>query len=131
MASEEDADSLSVHRRFQKIADRSFWRSLQAADGPMLPGEVRLEAAFRAWLRAVGLRDAPPLALPDETALSVMANDLDHAYGDNLWWQCPIWSSCCRCRDLGTAECADCARLASFLHVATDCEPPESGRALK
>ena len=86
----------------------------------MLPSELRLEAAFRAWLRAVSLRAEPPTSLPDETLLSAMANDLDHAYGDDLWWQWPTWSTCCRCYESESAGCADCAHLAAFCWLAAD-----------
>ena len=120
---EEDASSRSVHRRFQRLVDGVFWQSLGEAvpsGALMLQREVRLEAAFRAWLRDISLRASPPAALPDETALSVMANELDHAYGDDLWWQWAIWSSCALCCEKEMAECGECRDLAAFFWLTSD-----------
>ncbi len=118
---ESATEERAIHRSFQRLVDYSFWQALEDS-WSVLPSEVRLEAAFRTWLRELNVRGAPPRALPDESALVSLANSLDLTYGEDEWWQWAIWSSCARCREQEQAACTECAQLVSFCSLATRAE---------
>ena len=111
-------------RYLQTIAARSFHVVQSANERLVQPvftySDVRLEAAFRAWLRELDLRLSPPTSLPSETVLGGMAALYDCHYGVDIWWTWPIWSSCSRCSVSGFVNCPECRRLAGF------CEPRRS-----
>ena len=68
--------------------------------------ELRVEAAFRCWLREIDARNCQ--TLPSSATLHVIADAHDWLYGDYVWWNWPVWSSCKHCSRGETALCGDC-----------------------
>lgn len=110
----------SAQRRLLRIADETFWR----AHWDLPPGvcftyaEIRLEAAFRAWLRTVDVEAPAPESLPDESRLHFLAAGWDCEYGEETWWDWSVWSSCETCAERGFVGCQSCRELTGFMELA-------------
>ena len=112
---EHTREARSHHRWLQRLANHSFWDT-DPGDGscPSEGNDVRLEAAFRCWLRCLDVDAQPPDALPDESELGILANRWDTHYGEDAWWAWATWSSCHDCHGKARLGCAECAHLYAF-----------------
>lgn len=116
-------DSSAMHRYFQKILDKKFWKDIPR-DGtiePLLMNELRQEAAMRAWVRRLNVEEDPPITLPDEVALQALGHDLDWNYGEDQWWKWAIWSTCAKCEHYETVQCDECRELVKFTELCEQC----------
>ena len=78
--------------------------------------ELRMEAAFRCWLREIDVQQCPPM-LPLDAALRGMADAWDWLYGPYVWWAWPVISSCARCSRCDDV-CADCHSMLRFCYLS-------------
>ena len=110
------------HRWLQRLAARGFAQAeSEACVLPFDDGDVRREAAFRCWLRALKVDADPPPNLPVERELEFLATCWDCEYGAYAWWAWPIWSSCSACCQGERIDCAECQRLFAFSDYAFRC----------
>jgi len=110
----------SAQRRLLRVADETFWN----VHWDLPPGiyftyeDIRLEAAFRAWLRTVDVEAPAPKSLPDESRLPSLAAGWDCEYGEETWWDWSVWSSCETCAERGFVGCWSCRELTRFMELA-------------
>ena len=107
-------DTTRFRRVLQTQADRAFEMSLSSSPDTCSYDEMRLEAAFRAWILELDRTDDPPTSLPSETSLTAIAADHDRRFGPDTWWTRPIWSSCWKCSLQQEVSCAACRKLSRF-----------------
>ena len=106
---------MDKHRYLQKQAHRSFITSEGGTVKQFISEEdIRLEAAFRCWLRNLNLTDTLPTELPNESELNSLAVQFDSEFGVNEWWDWPIWSSCKLCNEKECVDCNECYVMSTF-----------------
>ena len=100
------------HRYVQRYVAQTCWENTRNVR--LTEEMLKMEAAFRVWLRSQNLSSTLPMSLPCDRLLEETANECDSIYGENAWWSWPIWSSCDKCKDLEEISCRDCKKLSSI-----------------
>ena len=113
----------SRKRYFQYLAAQRFYEEATGDYGfyqedpyEFTEAELRMEAAFRCWLREIDLQDCPPM-LPLDAALRGMADAWDWLYGPYEWWAWPVISTCARC-SRNDDVCADCHSMLRYCFLS-------------
>ena len=90
----------SRKRYFQYLAAQRFYEEATGDNGfyqedayEFTEAELRMEAAFRCWLREIDLQDCPPM-LPMDAALRGMADAWDWLYGPYVWTTDDVCADC-------------------------------------
>jgi hypothetical protein len=100
------------HRKLQMLADEVFWEDVNC--DYCSEEDLRLEAAFRCWLRQLNMCQGAPKSLPDEKELALLAAEYDEQFGQEAWYGWAAWSTCSACSQRECAECASCQQLCRF-----------------